>query len=68
MEARSDDKQVLSMKVLRIFIRPGWGMDLLTRQYLPVMVLLTQFHQTFRIRMEALGFAKLGIPAKPSEN
>jgi hypothetical protein len=26
MEATSDDKQVLSTKVLRIFIRPGWGM------------------------------------------
>jgi hypothetical protein len=29
----SDDKQVLSIKVLRIFIRPGWGMHLLTRRY-----------------------------------
>jgi hypothetical protein len=32
MEATSDDKQVLSIKVLRIFIRPDWGMYLLTRR------------------------------------
>jgi hypothetical protein len=33
MEAPSDDKQVLSIKVLRIFIRPGWGMYFRTRRY-----------------------------------
>jgi hypothetical protein len=31
MEATSDNKQVLSIKVLRNFIRPGWGMYLSTR-------------------------------------
>jgi hypothetical protein len=33
LEATSDDKQVLSIKVLRIFIRPGWGMYLSIRRY-----------------------------------
>jgi hypothetical protein len=33
METTSDDKQVLCIKVLRIFIRPGWGIYLLTRRY-----------------------------------
>jgi hypothetical protein len=33
MDAMSDDKQVLSIKVLGIFIRPGWGIYLLTRRY-----------------------------------
>jgi hypothetical protein len=33
MEAPSDDKQFLSRKVLRIFIRPGWGMYFRTRRY-----------------------------------
>jgi hypothetical protein len=33
MEATSDDKQVSSIKVLRIFIRPGWGMYFQTRRY-----------------------------------
>jgi hypothetical protein len=33
MEATSDDKQILSIKILRIFIRRGWGMYLLIRRY-----------------------------------
>jgi hypothetical protein len=33
MEATSDDKQVSSIKVLRIFIIPGWGMYFRTRRY-----------------------------------
>jgi hypothetical protein len=33
IDVTSDDKQVLSIKVRRIFIRPGWGMELLTRPY-----------------------------------
>jgi hypothetical protein len=33
IEATSDDKQVLFIKVLRIFIKPGWGMYFLTRRY-----------------------------------
>jgi hypothetical protein len=33
METISDDKQVLSLKIMRILIRPGWGMYLLTRWY-----------------------------------
>jgi hypothetical protein len=34
METTSEDKQILSRKVLRIFIRPGYGMYLFTRRYL----------------------------------
>jgi hypothetical protein len=30
MENTSDDKQVLFIKVRRIFIRPGWGMYFVT--------------------------------------
>jgi hypothetical protein len=33
METTSEDKQILSRKVLRIFIRPGYGMYLFTRRY-----------------------------------
>jgi hypothetical protein len=35
MKATPDDKQVLFIKVLRIFIRPGWGMYLSIRWYKP---------------------------------
>jgi hypothetical protein len=39
MEATSDDKQVLFIKVLRIFIRPGWGMYFRTRRYIHVDIM-----------------------------
>jgi hypothetical protein len=35
MKVTSDDKQVLFIKVVRIFIRPGWGMYLSIRRYEP---------------------------------
>jgi hypothetical protein len=36
METTSEDKQILSRKILRIFIRPGYGMYLFIRRYIAV--------------------------------
>jgi hypothetical protein len=37
METTSEDKQIFSRKVLRIFIRPGYGMYLFTRRYFEIL-------------------------------
>jgi hypothetical protein len=40
MKATLDDKQVLSLKVLRIFMRPGWGIYFRTRRYPSDLVMI----------------------------